>query len=333
MKDPELWPEYSGSHALLIGIDEYRHADRLSWAVRDAQALHAVLNERFAFGETNLRLLTNGDATRVGIMSGYAALAGQATGRDDRVLVFFAGHGATREGARGPVGFLVPHDGNPDDHSTLIRWDELAAEADLIRAKHVLFVIDACYSGLMLLRSASQTSRRYLKDMLLRPARQVITAGKADEAVADAGGPRPGNSMFTGHLLDALEGQAADKNGTLTATQVMSYVHDRVANDQRSHQTPAFGHIEGDGDFIFDAPILSTLTESATVDEDVLVELPQGEGGDNLPTDGFVPRVKELLSAAGPHIALHDFSLGLVRSYLSATSTETLPVVESQDVV
>ena len=43
---------------------------------------------------------------------------------------------------------------------------------------------------------------RFLQDMLLRPSRQVITAGKADERVADGGGPIPDHSVFTGHFLD-----------------------------------------------------------------------------------------------------------------------------------
>jgi hypothetical protein len=44
---------------------------------------------------------------------------------------------------------------------------------------------------------------RFLRDMLQRFSRQVLTAGKADETVADENGPRPGHSIFTSHLLEA----------------------------------------------------------------------------------------------------------------------------------
>jgi hypothetical protein len=54
-----------------------------------------------------------------------------------------------------------------------------------------------------------------------RFSRQVLTAGKADEAVADSNGPRPGYSISTGHLLDAVEG-AALSDGVLTASGVMA---------------------------------------------------------------------------------------------------------------
>jgi uncharacterized caspase-like protein len=124
---------------------------------------------------------------------------------DARVLIFFAGHGHTVSGNRGEIGFLVPVDGQVSDLSTLIRWDELTRNADLVPAKHMLFLMDACYGGLALSRRPLPPgSMRFVRDMLQRFSRQVLSAGKADEPVADAGGPRPGHSIFTGHVLDAL---------------------------------------------------------------------------------------------------------------------------------
>lgn len=126
------------------------------------------------------------------------------------MLFFFAGHGLTRTGHRGEVGFLVPADGAADELQSLVRWDDLTRIAELIPAKHALFVMDACYGGLAVTRS-SGGSQRFLKDMLSRFTRQVLTAGKADQTVADAGGPRAGHSVFTGHFLNALEGEAANE--------------------------------------------------------------------------------------------------------------------------
>ena len=74
----------------------------------------------------------------------------------------------------------------------------------------MFFLMDACYGGLALSRRPFPPgSMRFLKNMLQRHSRQILTAGKADEVVADAGGPRAGHSIFTGHVLDVLEGGAA----------------------------------------------------------------------------------------------------------------------------
>jgi len=122
----------------------------------------------------------------------------KSTNLDSRLLVFFAGHGETKTGANGEVGFLVPHDGDVTNLSTLLRWDDLVRNADLIHAKHIFFVMDACYGGLVFKRSVSAGSVRFLKDMIIRPVRQALTAGKEDELVSDGGGPRPNTQFLPG---------------------------------------------------------------------------------------------------------------------------------------
>jgi uncharacterized caspase-like protein len=129
--------------------------------------------------------------------------------------------------------------------------------------------MDACYGGLALMRFTPPGSMRFMKDMLQRYSRQVLTAGKGNEVVADSGGPRPGHSIFTGHLLDALDGKAATKDGILTASGVMAYVYDRVAKDYQSKQTPHYGFVDGDGDFVFDISALDRLSPDSRMDEDI----------------------------------------------------------------
>jgi uncharacterized caspase-like protein len=198
-------PKYISSHALVVGINDYAHAPRLGYARNDAEAFARVLRDRCEFSDSNITLLTDGAATRNEILRVFLKYAQNGgVGDDDRIVVFFAGHGHTVSGRRGETGFLVPVDGDPADLSTLIRWDEMTRNADLIPAKHMLFVMDACYGGLALTRSPLPSgSMRFLRDMLQRFSRQVLTAGKADETVADENGPRPGHSIFTSHLLEA----------------------------------------------------------------------------------------------------------------------------------
>jgi Caspase domain len=69
---------------------------------------------------------------------------------NDRVLVFYAGHGYTHSSRGRGVGFLVPVEGDVHRLETLVRWDDLTRYADLIPARHVLLIMDACYGGLAL---------------------------------------------------------------------------------------------------------------------------------------------------------------------------------------
>ena len=327
MTNSKFEPLYSNSHALIIGINNYQQVPPLGYAVSDAEAISKLLQERFDFPPENVHLLLDEEATHTKILQQYFSYVEDGTNINDRVFVFFAGHGYTITSRRGEVGFLVPYDGKVKDISTLIRWDELTRNANLITAKHILFVMDACYGGLAITRSLQPGSMRFLKDMLLRYSRQVITAGKADEVVADLGGPLPDHSIFTGHLLEALSGKSADEDGLITANGVMTYVYRMVGHDLQSQQTPHFGYLDGDGDFIFDAPILNSLKKEEGKDNDVLVSIPAIFGGEtHMEPITLVEQVKELLSEPRYQIKLHDLVVQKTREAISLTSVNHFPV-------
>ena len=328
MKDSTLLPKYADSHALVIGINKYTHASPLGYAVNDAEAFAEILSSRFHFPKANITLLKDAEASRTAIMSAYLGYSKSTVGRNDRLIVFFAGHGMTVPGNTGDTGFLIPCDGKPDELATLVGWRDLTFNADLIRAKHVLFIMDACYGGLALTRSAYAGSVRFLRDMLRRPVRQVLTAGKADEVVSDAGGPKAGHSVFTGHLLEALEGAAASTDGIITARGVMSYVYGKVAKDQHSNQTPEFGCLNGDGDLVLLAPQLDSPAagDDKTGEQDIMVTIPSTDIADtSVGKNGLVEVAKQYLSDAKDKIKLHDLAIQEVRRFGVLSSTAEFP--------
>lgn len=247
-------PGYRASWALVVGINQYQCAPPLSYACNDAASLQAVLTNSLGFPVQQVVTLKDSQATKMRIMDEFISFHKKANHPDDRVVFFFAGHGNTVQGNKGPVGYLLPVDGDLDNLSSLIRWDDITRSAELIGAKHILFIMDACYSGLALRRVVTPGIKRFISDLLQRPSRQVIAAGKADQTVADGGGPSGKNSIFTGYLLEGLNGTAINAEGVLTASSLMSYVYQKVGQHPSSSQTPHYGHIEGDGDFVLVTP-------------------------------------------------------------------------------
>jgi hypothetical protein len=321
-----LAPKYEISRAVIIGIDKYKKASPLRYAVNDATALAETLVDKFDFSKQNIHLLTDKAATKESILDSFLSFASGGTDVNDRVIFFFAGHGYTVCGNRGEVGFLVPYNGDAANLSTLIRWDELTRDADLIEAKHILFLMDACYGGLAISRALQPGSMRFLKDMLLRRARQVLAAGKADEVVADLGGPLPDHSVFTGHLLEALDGKAVGAGGVLTANGLMTYVYQKVAEDPDSQQTPHYGYLTGDGDLIFNAPELLKLTAEEKTDSDILISIPAVANNQGGKTMSIIEKTKEYLSEEKFRINLHDLVSSQIRQVLSATSDDHFPL-------
>ncbi|CUS98184.1 PEGA domain-containing protein [Candidatus Kryptonium thompsonii] len=253
---PSLQSFYRESWAIVIGIDNYLYAPKLRYAVRDAKEVANVLIENFGFKSENVIQLYDKDATKEGIMRAFDRIR-QLAREDDRVLVFYAGHGITIPLPDGrEKGYILPYDGSQSELITsAISTEQLNEISQLIRAKHLFFVMDACYGGLIFARAQplSLEAVEYVKVITTRKARKALTAGGRDQAVLDTG--PGGHSVFTFYFIDALKDMAADLNrdGMVTTYELNEYVAPRVTAESGKMQTPEYGILAGDmgGDFVF----------------------------------------------------------------------------------
>lgn len=323
-----LKPTYTDSRALIIGINKYESVSPLAYAVNDAVEVKQILIDELNFPTENIIVLLDENATRTNILKAFHTFTQDHVTLDERIIIYYAGHGHTVTGFRGEVGYLVPYDGIANETSSLIRWDEFTRNAELIRAKHMLFVMDACYGGLALTRSPSAGSVRFLDDMMLRYSRQVLTAGKGDEVVSDGGGPLPDHSIFTGHLIKGLKGEAATANGVITAAGLMSYVYSKVSNDKNSDQTPHYGYFDGDGDLILKKPEFKNINSDSEKDNSeklVIIPFPEVLINENS-LNKKINHIKTLLSDRNSSIKLHDFFVNEIRKFNSNTIDDYYPL-------
>ncbi len=306
---------YTNSRALVIGIDAYTRCSPLSNACNDARSMADALVQRLSFPAANVRLLLNADATRANILSAFMSLHGTCA-PDDRVIIFFAGHGHSVTGNTKTQGFLVPVDADPADLSSLMRWQEFVEGSEMIPAKHMLFVMDACFSGLLMQRALGGGDARFVTDMLQRYSRQAITAGKADQLVGD--GVQGCNSTFTRHFLEGLNGAAADRHGIITATSAMNYAYRKVSQDAASEQTPHYGHLAGDGDMVLCLP-KSVQLSSATAGDYMAEEF--SEVPEQVALDAATaaplsfPRFASYEDATSPSFGQNERTKKLVQTY------------------
>jgi uncharacterized caspase-like protein len=259
LKDPEviLRSLYEKSWAVVVGVNHYPHGDRntpnLQYAASDAQRVAEHLK---AIG-FEVRLLLDEQATRHNIIQTIADDVGTKTQENDRILIYFAGHGTTKEKAdKSYMGFILPHDYDPKKHSaTAISMQQLRDMSSEIKAKHVLYVMDSCFSGGLLagrgrMPTVANAGYQYLLNITKGRSHVVIAAGGKDQTVKEEGG----SGVFTRVFLEALSRQASmpwSKDGYLTAMDLASYVMKRVP-DLAPNQTPQYGHLEGEGDVVLD---------------------------------------------------------------------------------
>jgi hypothetical protein len=272
---------FARHHAFIVGIDAYEKVSVLRTAVSDARRLAEVLagTQRFDVHPPVL------DARGADLRTLLRETMPRLVAADDRVLVYFAGHGIAADGDDGPAGYLVPADADPTDLRTLVPMADLQHALQALPCRHLLLVLDCCFSGAFQWASRSRAigslmPKRIYKErfdrFVLDPAWQVITSAAYDQKALDVLHGRPtgdrglaataageAHSPFARALFDALAGAAdfrtgREGDGVLTATEIYAYVRDRVEPEtlgvgQGKRQTPGFFPLRkhDKGEFVF----------------------------------------------------------------------------------
>jgi TPR repeat protein len=243
-------------YVVAIGIDHYQNWPVLSTAVNDAVGFAKLLTSQFGF-EYGAEPLTEKNATRDSIDSLIDDDLRAKLRPEDDLVIFFAGHGTTRNDKVGDqtqsVGFLVPYEarapGQNEHWSDYINIEELLRVVSTLPSQHVLVILDSCHSGMALGArfTSNRADTRFQQDMLRAVSRKVISSAGGDQLAADTG-PVTGHSLFTGILIQGLTSGKADAfgQGFITATQLGAYAQHEVGVAQGSRQTPLFGAFDLD---------------------------------------------------------------------------------------
>jgi hypothetical protein len=240
--------EYEKKIAVVIGINKYKDSriTNLDLAVSDADTVKNLLKNQFNFDEVHT--LYNENANFNGLRNMISdKLLGSAP--NDLIVFYFSGHGTqvmSRIGAE--TGYILPYDSEYDKITRNISMSFLSEVANQAQARDILFIIDACYSGLGIVEKPSYQDDfpgetidyNLLKEKVSKPSRNIITAGGKKEQAVDG--------LFTRILKQALLG-AADYNHDqyITSAELSFYLRSHVSeealNKYTREQNPQFGSI------------------------------------------------------------------------------------------
>ena len=166
--------------ALLVGVGDYA-ANKLDGPSYDIDAMATVLTQRWGFAPSNIKTLKDQAATRAGILAAMDDLVQRAR-PDDRVLIYFSGHGTSDRDSLNAkrsiflpegTGAFVPIDAviSVSGGSQVVQDKLVVGRLDLrprllkldAKGANAVFIADACYSG-ELVRSFKQKGlpQRYL---------------------------------------------------------------------------------------------------------------------------------------------------------------------------
>jgi hypothetical protein len=191
--------------ALFIGIDDYP-TDALNGCVKDAKAMFRLL-EKHESGKPNFtcKLLVLSDGKPVTKERMQNAIEELFAHEADAALLYFSGHGSKNIYG----GYFVSQDGTLATPGVAFK-DILRLVKDS-PVKEVTIIADCCHSGAL-----GNTGDRRTKTVKIREGVSILTASTSDQF---AWGNEFGG-VFTSIIVNALEGQAADIRGIITAASI-----------------------------------------------------------------------------------------------------------------
>ncbi len=174
-------------YAILIAEKDYRdpNFDDLKYPVRDVEKLRNVLVKNYTFEEKNVDTLIN--RSREDILETIIARC-KALGEKDNLMIFYAGHGdSTMDIERQPKGFLIPSTATRNKISNYITSEEISNAVFNSHTKHILVVLDACFSGAFIRKRSWNVDGDIIEQRKLS-SRKVMTSGSLT--------PVPDKSIF-----------------------------------------------------------------------------------------------------------------------------------------
>jgi WD40 repeat protein len=227
----------ANAYLLVIGVSNYLDANlKLGLAAKDAADFsESIQHQRgVTYNNVEVKPLYNQDASKANILDAFDWLANKTYGKDDVVMIYFAGHGANDNNN---IYYMLPHDANIEKmRSSCVNFEELKQTIAGIKAK-VLVFLDACHSGNA---AGNGISINGLVNMLSGSGTGAVTFTSSTGKEVSYERTEWNNGAFTKALLEGLSGKAAvtGKN-KITYKSLDLYISERVAEltDNKQHPT------------------------------------------------------------------------------------------------
>ncbi len=229
-------PQKKNAYAVVIGIEQYRDLPKVDFAARDAATVKEYLVHAMGYPEENIILMTNDRATKSSLEARLETWLPNNVEEGSEVFVFYAGHGSPKpKGTDSYEAYLVPYDGDPsfleDTAYPLQRLYQSLTKLQQKHVKHVLVVLDSCFSGAggrSVIAKGTRFMALTVEDPLLAPPGVTVLAAASGAQVSTFYQEKR-HGIFTYFFLKGLQGEAdANHDGTVDIGEMFDYVMPNV---------------------------------------------------------------------------------------------------------
>ncbi|MGC4055073.1 MAG: caspase family protein [Paludibaculum sp.] len=245
-------PQIPRSYALVVGIAAYKNLPenaQLSFPERDAESVYSILisPEGGNFRAENVHRLIGAKATLANLRKELEEWLPSVTKDDDRVLIYFAGHGFVFQNRA----YLAPYDITQDNIATtgypMDRLGEVFGTK--IKGKWKVMLTDSCHSGAI----TPAADAAVINGKLLDLNKNVfsLTASRDRERSYESKEWGGGHGIFTYYVVKGLEGLADEsQDGIVTADELAEYVRRNVREASGGQQNPTSDRGSFDSDML-----------------------------------------------------------------------------------
>ena len=227
-------------YILAVGVSRYANEayNNLLLPAKDAKDfVETALRQREAslYADVQVRLLTDGEATRAGVLQGLDWLR-KSVRTTDTAMLFLAGHGVSLVDRSY---YFLPHDANVDKLAqTAITHSQLTRAIGGIKGQRLLF-IDTCHAGNALGGRRFSTEVAYLINDLTADENAVVVYSSSTGKQLSIEKDSWGNGAFTKVLVDGIKGGAdIRKTGMITQKGLDFFISEEVPRLTQGLQTP-----------------------------------------------------------------------------------------------
>jgi WD40 repeat protein len=231
--------ELPNLYILAVGVSDYPGKLKLRYAASDAELIAKVFREKTGslYGKVEVKLVTDAEATKDGILKGLAWLESVMTPLDVGVF-FFSGHGA-----RVPDGtfYLVPVNASPSDlEGTLVSGDVLKQTLADIPGRLVA-MLDCCHSGSVADQLRPSRVDGLARDLVTDEYGVVVMCSSLGrESSLESSATKAG--FFTLSVVEGLSGRADfNKDKVIHLHELDQYTAQRVKELSGGVQNPVTG--------------------------------------------------------------------------------------------
>ncbi|MBX3082430.1 MAG: caspase family protein [Anaerolineae bacterium] len=244
--------KYNNAYAVVIGISKYQNYTDLPKSVaQDAHDIASILASPLycGYNKNRISVLINEKATAQAIRDNVKTIAATAN-PDSTVIFYFSGHGFKSESDE-TYDYLAPYDFDEANlSSTALSSHDLTNFLKVLDSRRTVVILDACYAAGIGQLKAGVPQKSQLKAGLKERTYEILAQGKGRIILASCREnetslalPDMPNSIFTHFLLNALKGDALDRNDELVHIMdvfhyIATHVPERASRFHEHQQHP-----------------------------------------------------------------------------------------------